>query len=97
MERRAEEAHLGVGRGKRIRAAEDLDDGGGRSDVKDLSEVDEAVKQAVTFIPCETVADALALALNAPLSIPTVEKSEIPTPRIIPDAVKPTVSEQAGF
>ena len=67
-----------------------------KENVKDLTEVDEAVKGAINFVPCETVADALSLALTAPLGIPTVGKTELKPPLLIPDAVKPTLGEQPG-
>ena len=67
-----------------------------KENVKDLTEVDEAVKGAINFVPCETVADALSLALTAPLGIPTVCKTELKPPLLIPEAVKPTLGEQAG-
>ena len=67
-----------------------------KENVKDLTEVDEAVKGAINFVPCETVADALSLALTAPLGIPTVTKTELKPPLLIPEAVKPTLGEQAG-
>ena len=67
-----------------------------KENLKDLSEVDQAVKDAIQFIPCETVADALAVALCPPTETVQTQKTDFGAmPRMILDPVKPTVTEQA--
>ena len=66
-----------------------------KENLKDLSEVDDAVKEAITFIPCETVAEALNLAL-VPVQEPVqTAKPEFSSPHMIPD-LKVNLTEQAG-
>ncbi|MBP5610893.1 MAG: endopeptidase La, partial [Clostridia bacterium] len=67
-----------------------------KENLKDLTEVDDAVNEAITFIPCETVSDALSLALGPAPEKAEAQKTEFGTmPRIIPEPIKPTISEQA--
>lgn len=66
-----------------------------KENLKDLRDVDDAVKEAITFVPCETVADALALALVPSQEQSQTQKPGFPTPRIIPDLKMP-LTEQAG-
>ena len=67
-----------------------------KDNLKDLTEVDEAVKAAVTFVPCENVADALSLSLSAQSDAAAKEKPDFASmPRIMPDPIKTTISEQA--
>ncbi len=67
-----------------------------KENLKDLAEVDQAVKDAINFIPCETVADALSVAL-CPVSEPIqTQKTDFgAVPRMILDPIKPAVTEQA--
>ena len=66
-----------------------------KENLKDLTEVDEAVKEAITFVPCETVADALSLALAPEKESVQPPMPDFSTPRIIPD-LKLNRTEQAG-
>ena len=68
-----------------------------KENVKDLTEVDEAVKAAITFIPCTTISDALSLALCPASDAPSAQKTEFGgVPRIIPEPIKTTIAEQAS-
>ena len=68
-----------------------------KENLKDLSEVDETVKAVTRFIPCETVADALAVALCPAQEAVQTPKTEFSgLPRMILDPVPP-VTEQASI